>query len=164
MASPLALLFSSFRTLLNETPGRLARIPDDVAARSLEENKWSAKQELGHLADSAINNHARLIRVQIETCPELPGYDQREWVRRNGYQSRSWAEIITLWQTLNQHLLLAAGRISLEDWQRTATFLSAWGKPPASVSPDVITLRFLFEDYIEHMRHHLKHIDRWLAI
>jgi len=161
-AQPLQFL-AAFRTILNEAPARLVQIREEDASRSLEPGKWSAKQELGHLVDSAVNNHIRLIRMQVETHPDLPGYAQNDWVRLNSYQERSWEQIVALWRMLNTHLVTAAEQVTAEGWQRTGVFISTWGTAPNADSSGVITLQFLIEDYVEHMRHHLDHIARWLS-
>lgn len=151
---------TAFESLLAEFSAKLVQIPEETAGTSLEPGKWSAKQELGHLIDSALNNHIRLIRMQIEARPELPGYEQNEWVRLNRYQSRPWAEIIGLWRMLNQHLLAAASQVVPRDWERIGIFTTPW-QPMAGEATDEVTLRFLIEDYVEHMRHHLEHLLRW---
>ena len=108
---------------------------------------WSQKEELGHLIDSAINNYARLIRVQREQDPQLPGYEQDAWVERQGYAERDWSELIALWSALNAHMLHASRRVPA----------SAYGRK-CNVGGAEMTLEFLIEDYIDHMVHHLKHI------
>ena len=118
------------------------------AAAHREPGAWSRKQELGHLVDSAINNHARIIRVQRESAPALPGYEQDAWVERQGYDDRDWMELVALWTALNQHMLAAARRIPASALARTCTING--GSP--------ITLAFVIEDYVDHMVHHLQHI------
>lgn len=109
--------------------------------------KWSGKEELGHLIDSAINNYTRLIRGQSEENPALPGYQQDVWVERQGYQDREWPELIALWSALNRHFLSAARRVPQSAWPRQC-----------SVGKTEMTLEFLVEDYVDHMVHHLQHI------
>jgi hypothetical protein len=110
--------------------------------------KWSPKEELGHLLDSAANNHQRIVRTQLEDEPKMPGYDGNAWVELHKYQRRNWQEMIDLWRNLNRQLLAAAEAISDAAWLRTCTI--------ADSQP--LTLKFVFEDYIDHMVHHLKHI------
>jgi hypothetical protein len=108
---------------------------------------WSKREELGHLIDSAINNYARVIRVQREQDPQLPGYEQDAWVERQGYQERDWKELISLWSALNTHMLHASRRVPA----------SAYGRK-CKVGGTEMTLEFVIEDYIDHMVHHLGHI------
>ncbi len=137
-----------FAAVLDASTPRLNAIAGNDAARSAKPGGWSAKQELGHLVDSAMNNYARIIRVQREDQPVLPGYDPDLWVERRGYQDEDWSGIIALWETLNRHMLCAVARIPAEALSRTCSI--------GSEAP--ITLRFLIEDYVDHMVHHLAHI------
>ncbi len=41
-------------------------------------NKWSKKEIIGHLINSATNNHQRFVRCQFETIPKIV-YDQNKW-------------------------------------------------------------------------------------
>jgi hypothetical protein len=139
---------SSLRMLLNRVPERLERLSGDAVERRATEPAWSAKEELGHLLDSAANNHQRIVRAQLEDRPAMPGYQQNEWVRVHGYQRREWKELIELWTALNRQLLAAAEAVPATGWAR---MLTVAGSEP-------LTLQFVFEDYLAHMAHHLHHI------
>src|SRR5262245_9182442 len=67
--------------------------------------KWSKKEILGHLIDSATNNHQRFVRLQLNPSIDLPGYEQDDWVRVQRYQDQPWRQIVDLWQTTNNHLV-----------------------------------------------------------
>jgi hypothetical protein len=109
---------------------------------------WSPKEELGHLLDSAANNHQRIVRAQFEDRPAMPGYQQNRWVAIHNYQNRPWSELIELWQALNRQLLAAAETAPSDSWPRTLTIANS----------EPLTLHFVFEDYVKHMLHHLEHI------
>ncbi len=132
--------------LLASVPPRLRQISH--SARKPVPNKWSAKQELGHLLDSAANNHQRIVRVQLEDGLALPGYPQETWVNLHAYQQREWLDLIRLWAALNEQLLAAARSVPDAAWAHTCTVA---GSGP-------LTLRFVLEDYVEHMLHHLRHV------
>ena len=136
------------RTLVNEIPARLSKLPSSQVESKPSLSKWSPKEELGHLLDSAANNHQRIVRVQLEDKLKMPGYDGNAWVELHGYQRRNWQEMIGLWRALNQQLLVAAEAVPNSAWSRTCTI--------ADSQP--LTLKFVFEDYIDHMTHHLQHI------
>jgi hypothetical protein len=136
------------RALINQIPLRLSKLPASQVELKPSPSKWSPKEELGHLLDSAANNHQRIVRTQLETEPRMPGYDGNAWVELHRYQQRSWQEMIGLWQALNEQLLAAAKAVPDPAWSRTCTI--------ADSSP--LTLRFVFEDYIEHLVHHLRHM------
>jgi hypothetical protein len=132
---------------------RLRAFSPEQAASRPQPGAWSKKEELGHLIDSAINNHARIIRVQKESAPVLPGYQQDAWVERQGYGDRDWRDLIALWSALNEHMLAAAARIPSAAMARTCTIA---GSQP-------MTLEFVIEDYLDHMVHHLQHIGLALS-
>jgi hypothetical protein len=83
---------------------RLRAISQEEASVQPAQDKWSKKEILGHLIDSAANNHQRFIRLQMASEVTLPGYDQRGWVKANAYQQRSWPDMVTLWAAYNLHL------------------------------------------------------------
>ena len=121
---------------------------DATAAVKPSPEKWSPKEELGHLLDSAANNHQRIVRTLLEDQPVMPGYEQQRWVQAHVYQKRDWRELIDTWVALNRQLLVVAARVADSDWTRTCTIA---GSEP-------VTLRFVLTDYVAHMTHHLAHI------
>jgi hypothetical protein len=139
---------NQLQTIIQKSPARLHKLGAKKAAIKPKPDKWSAKEELGHLLDSAVNNHQRIVRVQMEDGLALPGYQQENWVKLHAYQDREWSELISLWIALNQHLLAAAHAVPENVWANTCT---VGGSEP-------MTLKFVFEDYIRHMLHHLEHI------
>ncbi len=136
------------RALIDRLPGRLAALPAGKVAHKSAPNAWSAKEELGHLLDSAANNHQRIVRAQLEEKPAMPTYDGDEWVALHRYQQRDWDSLVGLWVALNRQLLAAAEAAPESAWLRTLTI--------ADSTP--MTLKFVFDDYVKHMLHHLQHI------
>jgi DinB superfamily len=132
--------------LLSIVPSRLETIPNPHT--QIAPDKWSPKQELGHLLDSAVNNLRRVLLIQLEDKPALCSYDGERWVEVQEYQNRDWHELIQLWRALNQQLLTAAAAVKPEHWTRVCTI---GGSEP-------LTLRFVVEDYVAHMLHHLRHM------
>lgn len=139
---------TSLRDLLQRVPSRLEKLSPDAAESKPTPSAWSPKQELGHLLDSAANNHQRIVRAQLENNPAMPTYDQNGWVAVHAYQRRDWAELIETWRAINRQLLAAVESVPDSAWKRTLT-----------VGPsEPLTLQFVLEDYIVHMCHHLQHI------
>ncbi|MBS1799722.1 MAG: DinB family protein [Acidobacteria bacterium] len=111
--------------------------------------KWSAKEIIGHLTDSAVNNLSRMVRMQIG--PErLPGYAQDAWVELQRYRERGWSEVLALWFALNEHIAWTIRHID-----RSSLINQA------SVAGEIVSLGFLIEDYIAHMDHHLAALKAW---
>jgi DinB superfamily len=134
--------------LIDQLPARLQLLPSDKVEDKRSPDAWSPKEELGHLLDSAANNHQRIVRTQLEDKPAMPGYDGDAWVALHHYQKRNWPSLIELWAALNRQLLAAAEAVPEAAWSRTCTI--------AESAP--LTLKFVFEDYLEHMLQHLRHM------
>ena len=123
----------------------LEAFTEEQAKQTERAGQWCAKEVIGHLVDSAVNNLARIVRLQYEDSPDLPGYDQNAWVKLQSYSKRPWPEMLALWRTLNEHLGSAVRHIDKAALARKGTLAGS-----------VLTLGFLIEDYIAHMEHHLR--------
>ena len=134
--------------LIDRLPARLQALPSENIEHKPAPDAWSAKEELGHLLDSAANNHQRIVRAQLEEHPAMPGYDGDAWVALHQYQRREWRSLIERWAALNRQLLAAAEAVPDSGWSRTLTI--------ADSAP--LTLQFVFDDYIHHMLDHLRHM------
>jgi hypothetical protein len=108
---------------------------------------WSPKEELGHLIDSAANNHIRFVLASIDGEFRGLGYAQDKWVEAHGYREFAWQDLVDLWYRFNSLLANLIARIPEEHLSNRCVI--GWG---------VLTLGFVIEDYELHMRHHLDHI------
>ena len=108
--------------------------------------KWSAKQVLGHLIDSAVNNLQRIVRLETAAGGEILslGYEQEAWVDAQRYADRDWVTLVELWRVLNEHIAWTIRHVSRHNLDRVCVF-------PASR----MSFGFLLEDYVAHMEHHL---------
>jgi len=111
---------------------------------------WSTKQELGHLIDSATNNHVRFVRAALEPDFHGPNYDQESWVNLHGYNELPWPTLVDFWYRYNMLLAHLVSRLSTEQLGKRCVIGSG---PP-------VTLEFVIDDYILHMQHHLDQILR----
>jgi len=84
------------RNLLDHLPARLSEMPAAMVVRKPAPDRWSPQEELGHLLDSAANNHQRIVRIQYEDAPAMPGYDGERWVALHAYQEREWNGLIDI--------------------------------------------------------------------
>jgi len=135
-------------TLVAKTKHDFANVSDEDASKPAIAGGWSRKQILGHLIDSAANNHQRFVRALLQPEIRLPTYDQEGCVRVERYQELEWAELLGLWASYNRflsHILAGVPELKLG----TPCFI---GENP------VMTLEELAADYIRHMRHHLDQI------
>jgi hypothetical protein len=121
---------------------------DDRTLRNRGEGKWVPKEILGHLIDSAANNHQRFVRARFANPFTSPGYDQNAWVALHGYRERPWAELVELWAGLNAQVAAAMESVPAD---RLATTCIIGDSEPQ-------TLEWLMRDYMRHLRHHLAQI------
>ncbi len=137
---------------------RLCTLPEPLTSQPLGPGKWSPKQVVGHLIDSAANNHQRFVRLQIEPELRMDGYIQDEWVNVQCYAVMPWMQALETWRAFNTHLAYVVQHVRREHlgniWNRTQGPLSLGADGP-------LTLGFLIEDYIAHMRHHLKQLPSY---
>ncbi len=125
---------------------RLQEIADSDASVKPSPEKWSKKEILGHLIDSAGNNQQKFVRTMIAPGNvDFVGYEQDDWVKAQQYQAQQWADIIALWASANRHL---AHIISFTDASKLDNTITISGAGP-------YTLRFIMADYVEHLKHHL---------
>jgi hypothetical protein len=135
-------------TMLCETvPALLHMISDSHFSHKPAPGKWSKKEILGHLIDSATNNHHRFIRAQFENAPIIT-YEQNKWNEFGYYQQMPIDQLIQFWTSYNRQLLALLKLI-----------------PPANLKKECntgglnnVTIEWLFNDYVSHLEHHLGQI------
>jgi hypothetical protein len=136
--------------LLKTVPQKIKSIPENKLSEKPSPDKWSKKEILGHLCDSAMNNIARVIRSQYDELPlPIVSYHQMEWVSLNGYQTMHIDEIINLWSALNRRLSHALSSIPDEKLNKMCVLASG----------EKISIgKLMEEDYIKHLEHHMSRI------
>ena len=142
MARDLSLFLA--QTVERELP-HLQALTEERACIARAPGKWSPKEELGHLLDSAVNNHIRFVRGALEAEYRGPGYSQNDWVRLHGYEGMPWDTIVNAW---SQHNLLLAALVNRIPEERLGTRCFIGANP-------AVTLAFVIEDYVLHMQHHI---------
>ena len=134
--------------ILAATPLRLADVSDAEASQPCAPGHWSKKEILGHLIDSAANNHQRFVRAQLAPSLELPGYQQEQWVAAQHYATESWPDLVNLWLLYNRHLLHILGTVP-------EASLSC---PCAIGGAGPLPLSEVISGYVDHLEHHLSQI------
>jgi hypothetical protein len=148
----MAAAIERLRFTVSTLPGLLSDFTEADSEQRLSPERWSKKEVLGHLIDSASNNHQRFVRGQIAAGQDFPGYEQEQWVRIQNYHTARWNDLTDLWRAYNTHLLHVAGCMS--EAGQAATCRVGGGHE--------LTLAELFVDYVDHLEHHLrKMLGRW---
>lgn len=144
--------------LANAIP-KLEAISDADAAVPRGPGKWSRKEIVGHLIDSASNNHERFVRAQFTDELVCPTYDQDAWVRAQRYAEASWSELVSFWALFNLHLarVMAATPEVIRQEPRMRHNLDQVAFRTFSPS-EPATLELFMHDYVMHLEHHLKQI------
>jgi hypothetical protein len=133
--------------VLESSTAPLRAITEESAGKRPKPESWCKKEILGHLIDSASNNHQRIVRLQLAPTLEMPSYEQNGWVRSQNYADRPWRDLVELWLAYNRHLVHVI---------RNADAGAARHVWKASAGD--VELQFLIEDYVRHLNHHLAQI------
>jgi hypothetical protein len=137
----------------------LESLSDKASAKSPAPGKWSPREIIGHLIDSASNNHQRFVRAQFKDDLVFPGYEQDKWVSVQHYQDAPWSELIALWEHFNLHIARVMETVPKDERIRLRARHNldelAWKPLPRE---QAATLDYFMRDYVGHLRHHLAQI------
>jgi DinB superfamily len=127
------------------------KIDDATASLRPSPERWTIKEVIGHLIDSASNNHQRFVRAQsnLEKNLVFPAYAQNEWVSVQRYNSSDWQSLIVLWRAYNMHLAHIIREMDESMLVRSCVIGTY----------SAVSLQFLIEDYFVHMNGHLAKIN-----
>ena len=150
---------NDFGDTIETASTRLLAISGALSAEPRVEGKWSRKQIIGHLIDSAANNHARFVRAQFSDDLVFPGYEQNEWVDSQRYQERDWSELVQLWKLYNRHILHIMKVMPEETRMKSRSKHNLHIIASDKLSPnEPVTLDWFLRDYVDHMKKHLRQI------
>jgi hypothetical protein len=148
-----------FEQTVQSTVTRLLSLSEEQIQADRGQDKWTRKQILGHLIDSAANNHQRFVKAQFTYALVFPGYEQERWVDVQHYNDEDWSQLVQLWKLYNLHLAHLVSFISPEilRGERAEHNLDviAWQSVDKR---EPVTLEYFIRDYAGHMRHHLDQI------
>jgi DinB family protein len=145
------------RTVADAAPRLLAL--GDSSRTPRAPGKWSPREIVGHLVDSACNNHQRFIRAQFQEDLVFGGYQQEDWVRAGAYHDAPWEDLVSLWRTFNLQIARVMEHVPDAIRLREASrhnFDQVGFRPLPPGQP--ATLDFLMEDYVRHLEHHLRQV------
>lgn len=145
-ASPLKDAAEELEQTMAKTAAALIMISGEDVARRSATGKWTKKEILGHLIDSAANNHQKFVRAMTNAGTFL-GYDQEAWVSAQRYNLLDWNELIGFWRMYNRHLVTLIKNAEAEDLVKEI-----------GINGSSYTLEFLVTDYLAHLKQHLKQI------
>src|SRR6187549_315103 len=128
---------------------RLTKLSEATVTHRHKPDRWTIKEVLGHLIDSAANNHQRFVRAQFVSELVFPKYEQNEWVQSQNYNAIEWSELIEFWRRYNLHLAHVIRNIAPE---QLGVLCRIGDYEPMS-------LKLLAEDYVVHLKHHLAKIE-----
>ena len=126
----------------------LQAINNENASIKPQIDKWSHKEIIGHLIDSACNNHQKMVRTMANQHLEFVGYQQNFWVEIQQYNQANWHDLLSIWQGYNLQIAHIMSVVDSEVLQNTITID---GTGP-------FALQFIMEDYPQHLIHHVKQI------
>ena len=148
-----AQISAELHSAIDEGLQFFAGVDETRTTKRLDPAKWCAREVIGHLIDSACNNHRRFVLGQSPDLMKIDGYQQNDWVSRQRYDRVPWRDLVALWTSYNRHLAHVIGCAPAETLSHTAE------------SPDGsrVTLGFVMGDYVTHLKHHLVQLRGLLA-
>ena len=146
-------LGTQFQARIAVAAARLQTVSEAQSAERSGAPGWTRKQVLGHLLDSAANNHQRFVRGALYGAYAGPGYDADRWVEIHDYANWSWDELLRSWNDRNAVLSRVVARVPE----------SALEEPCRIGDDQPVTLRFVITDYLRHLDHHVEQITAGLS-
>lgn len=117
--------------ILGREEAFLRALPEDVITTRFNHQNRSIKMLLGHLIDSASNNHQRMVRLQ-------------------DYQHEDWDTLLSLWKYCNLHIIQVIK--SADPTKMDNYWLDYEGNQ--------VTLRDMIIGYTSHLDLHIGHIHK----
>lgn len=141
--------YQILKNIIDAELQRFQNITEEEWSYRSSSEKWSKKEIIGHLCDSAFTNIRRFVVTQYKENENIV-YDQNFWVKAQNYQNVPTSDLINLWKSLNYQIVHIVENIPDEALQRTCD--------TTKTEPRVYTLEFIIDDYVDHLQHHLKAI------
>jgi hypothetical protein len=142
-------VYIELNSVVSEFAQKFSQIPEAEFSAKPNPTKWSKKEVVGHLIDSAQSNLRRFVVGQYEDRPNIV-YSQDFWVQANGYQQTKQEEVIALWRLINLQIATVLKNMPKENYSREVN--TGKGKL------ELHTLEWLAADYVKHMKHHINQV------
>lgn len=139
-------IVEELQIIVSEYQRKLSQIPDETFNAKPLPHKWSKKEVVGHLVDSAQNNLRRFVCSQYETPPPLIIYQQDFWVSSIRYQTMERRDVIELWRLVNLQICSVLSSMPAENYTKECN------------TGSLHSLQWLAGDYVKHLKHHLNQI------
>lgn len=141
-------IIAGLKNSLDDTTQFFSQVPTEKWDIRSKPGKWSRKEIVGHLCDSAMNNLRRFVVSQYESNNRIV-YQQDEWVRSQLYQDVPYTDVIMLWKLLNLQILRILENLPEDGWQKTC------------ITDEQHTIMYLAGDYVTHLNHHINQIKNY---
>ncbi len=131
---------------------KLSGVNEEITGIKSAEDKWSLKEIVGHLVDSASNNHQRFVRLQFDDLLGFPSYDNELWISVQKYNYMDWKDITFLWHSFNRVLLKVVEHMNTDKLE------NVW-----ILDEKAIPLGELVDEYYSHMQWHMRQFEERLS-
>ncbi len=148
MTNPFTAIATDLGRTVAQAKPLLAKLNNADTSTRPSAKKWAKKEILGHLMDSASNNHQRFVRAALQGTLTFPGYDQEPLVELQKFREMDWSFLVDLWASYNRFLAHVLAGLPASAAGITCNI---GDNPPA-------TLGWIAEDYVAHLKHHLNQI------
>jgi DinB superfamily len=138
-------IITQLEKIISDYTPQLTHLGEEDFAHKSSPVKWSGKECLGHLIDSAQNNIRRFVVAQHQDKPFIV-YEQEKWVEAADYQNYPLKDLIDLWVLLNKHIIIILKKMPEEDLNREVQ------------TQDLHSIKWLAADYNRHLLHHLHQV------
>lgn len=148
MSNPFAEVATDLGRTVAQAKPLLSKLTNADTSVRPSAKKWSKKEILGHLLDSASNNHQRFVRATLQGELTFPGYDQEKLVDLQQFSEIDWSFLVDLWASYNR---LLSHVLAVLPARAAQIKCNIGDNPPA-------TLEWIAQDYVAHLKHHLNQI------
>ncbi len=148
MSNPFSAIATDLGRTIAQTKPLLEKLTNADTSVRPTPDKWSRKEIVGHLLDSASNNHQRFVRATLQGSLTFPGYDQNALVELQQFREVDWSFLVDFWAAYNRFLAHVINSLPVG----AANIRCEIGKNHPA------TLAWIAEDYVAHLKHHLNQI------